>query len=76
VLRLTEVLLFLAPFALAGIWLVAGRRLAALAWPALALAVVLAAMLITFGLRRSMPPGATYVPARLEAGHIVPGHAQ
>lgn len=75
-LRLTEALLFLSPFALVGLWLVAGRRLAVLAWPTLCLAIVLGAILVFYGLHHSMPASATYVPASLEAGHIVDGHAR
>jgi hypothetical protein len=74
-LRLTEVLLFLSPLGLAALWWFAGRRLAVLAYPTLAVAIVLAVGLVVYGVRRSMPRGATYVPARLEGGRIVDGHA-
>lgn len=75
-LRLTEILLFLSPFVLVAVWLLVGRRLAVMAYPALAVAVVLAGLLIVFGLRRSMRADATYVPAHVEDGRIVDGHAR
>ena len=75
-LRLTEMLLFLAPFGLFALWWFAGRRLGIVAWPALVVAIVLGGMLVAFGLRRAMPPAARYVPAHLEGGRIVDGHAQ
>ena len=75
-LRLTEVALFLSPFALFAVWWFGGRRLGVLAWPAIGLAVGVAVLLISFGLRRSMPRDAIYVPARVEGSRIVDGHAR
>lgn len=75
-LRLTELLLFFSPFVLLAIWWLAGRQLARIAWPALALAVVVAGLLIAYGLRDSMPAAGRYVPARVEGGRIVDGYAK
>jgi hypothetical protein len=76
-LRWAELALFLAPFAA---WL-AWRRVAIGRGPSRAVLVAtlggLAAFgagLVWFGLHRSLPPG-RYVPARVEGGRIVPGHA-
>jgi hypothetical protein len=78
VLRLSEFALFVSPFLLFGVW----RLAAAYGFPS-ATAVVLAAgallvmlaALMWIGEERALPPGAGYVPARLENGRIVPGHA-
>jgi membrane-associated phospholipid phosphatase len=77
-LRLSELALFVSPFLLFGVW----RLAAAYGFPS-GTAVVLAAgallvmlgMLMWVGEERALPPGAAYVPARLEHGRIVPGHA-
>ena len=77
-LRLSELALFVSPFLLFGVW-----RLAAVYGFPSGTAVVLAAgallvmvaALMWFGEERALPPGAAYVPARLEHGRIVPGHA-
>jgi hypothetical protein len=77
-LRLSELALFVAPFLLFGVWRLAG----AFGFPSTAAVVVAAGALLLmlgtlmwFGEKRALPPGAAYVPARLENGHIVPGHA-
>jgi len=76
---LVETLLFLLPFAAYGLW----RRMNPQTEPStilLILAAVGAALTIGGGLwygeSRSLPPGATYVPAQLEGDHIEPGHAE
>jgi len=77
-LRLSELALFVSPFLLFGVW----RLAAAYGFPS-GTAVVLAAgallvmlgVLMWVGEERALPPGAAYVPARLEHGRIVPGHA-
>ncbi|HJS85478.1 MAG TPA: hypothetical protein VJ779_08455 [Acetobacteraceae bacterium] len=74
-LRLTEAALFVLPFVAFLAWRLSGRggrlslRLVAIA----ALWVVLLALgLAWFGLRRTLPPGTAYVPARIGAdGRIV-----
>jgi hypothetical protein len=75
-LRLTEAGLFLVPFALYVAWLVLGRRTPRWAvWLAAGLTAAMAAGSIWYGLTTGLPAGSTYVPAQLEDGAIVPGHA-
>jgi hypothetical protein len=76
-LRLSELALLVSPFLLFGVWRLAAAyglpSTTAVAVAAGALLVMLGALL-WFGEERALPPGAAYVPARLENGHIVPGH--
>ena len=73
-MRWAELALFLVPFALFAIWrLSAAVARPALAWAAVAAVLALAAGVVLFGLSRSVPPGETYVPARIVDGKIVPG---
>ncbi|WP_420132025.1 DUF6111 family protein [Rhodopseudomonas sp.] len=79
---LTEVAIFLIPFILYAVYLVATR--AALthrsSWPfrivawlliaALALVIISLLLLVHYS---GAPPGATYVPAHIEDGRLVPG---
>lgn len=76
--RLTEIGLFLLPFAL----FLALRLAAARGWPsALVLGwaggalVLLLAGLVWFAHTQRLAPGAAYVPARLSKGRVLPGHA-
>ncbi len=76
---LAEILLFLAPFAAYALW----RRLNPGVEPSpaevcLALAGVGLAMAgaVWYGLSVSMAPDMVYVPARIEDGRVVPGHAE
>jgi hypothetical protein len=78
VLRLLEVALFLMPFMGFGLWWV----LAANGGPspvAVGLAagavLLLAAALLWFAQRDTLGMGQRYVPARVEDGRVVPGHA-
>jgi hypothetical protein len=75
-LRLVEIALFLAPFALVLAWWLAGARASprVLAIACVAL-LVLGGFVVWFGLDRSLPRDARYVPARIEDGRIVSGHA-
>jgi MFS superfamily sulfate permease-like transporter len=77
-LRWAEVLLFLAPFVVFLLWwrisLGGGPSRIALAATLVGL-VVFGAVLAWFGIDRSMGRHSTYVPARVEDGRIVPGHA-
>ncbi len=73
-LRLSEVALFMAPFALAASWWLLGTRGRAFLWTAVGVLVVLAAATAWFGLGGALPRGHAYVPARLDGGHIVAGH--
>lgn len=80
---LTELTLFLAPFAFYGIYLaVRGRRPQ---WSmdrraagrvfglAMAGAVLAVGFLLLFGEQRSAPPGSRYIPPHMEDGVYVPG---
>ncbi len=77
-LRLAELVLFLSPFLLFGVWRFAAARGipsgATVAAAAGALVIVLG-VLLWFSQEGAMPGDATYVPAHLQDGHIVPGHA-
>jgi hypothetical protein len=77
-LRLTELVLFLAPFVAFLAWRLTagsgGPPRVVLIGAACALAL-LAGMLAWLGRERSFPPGTAYVPAELQDGRIVPGHA-
>ena len=77
-LRLVELALFLAPFAVFIVWRAVGKGSS----PSLALVVsagcvllALAGALVWLSEDRALPPDAAYAPARLENGHIVAGHA-
>jgi hypothetical protein len=79
---LTELLLFLTPFALYAVFLVATRSgvLDAKSWPArhvMVLAIVALALVIGSFLYLAQfsgaPVGTTYVPAHLDNGKLVPG---
>ena len=76
---LIEFLLFLAPFAAYALW----RRLnpgaepsSAVVWLGLAGIGLAMAGAVWYGLSVSMEPGTVYVPARMEDGRILPGHAE
>ncbi len=74
-LRLTEIGLFLVPFALYVAWRLMGPRLPPVAvWLALTLIAAMAAATIWFGLASEVDIGEAYAPARLENGVIVGGH--
>jgi hypothetical protein len=74
VVRLTEIALFLAPFALAAAWWVLGWRSRWVVWAAVGSLAVLALSLAWFGTAQRLPHGSRYVPARVENGRIVNGH--
>jgi hypothetical protein len=73
-MRWFEIALFLAPFALFIAWrlAVAYARLG-IVWVSLAAVLLLAVATAVYGLSRRVPPTDAYVPARIEAGRIVPG---
>jgi hypothetical protein len=74
-LRLTEIGLFLVPFALFVVWRLTGPRTPPGAvWAAGIAVLALAGIMIWFGLHRRMEAGETYEPARLEGGQVIPGH--
>ncbi len=75
-IRLAEIGLFLAPFALYITWLIAGARTPRwLVWGTVVSTLAMAAGTIWFGLIHALPPGTTYEPAHVVDGVIVPGHA-
>lgn len=77
-MRLTEIALYVAPFLLFAIWRLGAARgvpsLAALTIAAGAVLVMIG-VLIWFSRNRALPPDSVYVPAQLQNGHVVPGHA-
>lgn len=77
-LRLTEIALFAAPLvAFVAMRLLFGRRGptgAAVAVAAVGI-VLLGVVLLWFGVRQALPPGAPYRPAHLDQGRIVPPDA-
>jgi uncharacterized protein DUF6111 len=82
---LTEIGIFLIPFALYALFLVATRSglLTTAAWPTVVVARLVAGALLLTILSLVMlahfsgaPPRSTYVPAHLENGKLVPGTEQ
>jgi hypothetical protein len=79
---LTEVILFLAPFVLYAVFLLATRAgvldlkswpLAHVAWLAIAALVLVVGSFIYFAHFSGAPPGSIYIPAHMENGKFVPG---
>ena len=79
---LTEIALFAAPFVLYGIFLWATRAgiadakvwpLSRLIWLAVSAVVLMVGSFVYFADFTGAPPGATYVPAHMENGKLVPG---
>jgi len=75
-LRLAEILLFLAPFAAFALW----RLAAPVSGPSPRLIIltagvllVLAAILFWFSREDVLPPGSVYAPAQMQDGQLVPG---
>ncbi len=78
-LRLTELFLFLTPFAAIIAWrltAVRGGPSRSVLIGAACLLAVLAATLVWLRQDRSLPAGTVYVPAKLQDGRIVPGHGE
>jgi len=77
VLRLLEIALFLVPFATFVAWRLGGSGAPSptLLGAALGVMLLLAASLVWFGSYDTLGPGQAYVPARVQDGRIVPGHA-
>jgi hypothetical protein len=80
---LTELALFLAPFAVYAIFLWATRAnvFDAESWPlprlislTIAAFVLMIGSFIVLAHFGGAPPGSTYVPAHIEGGRFVPGH--
>ncbi|HEY4142267.1 MAG TPA: DUF6111 family protein [Pseudolabrys sp.] len=79
---LTELLLFIMPFALyvAFLWAIKADVLHPDSWPASRIAgltivalVLMAASFFYFAEYTGAPPGSTYIPAHMEDGKFVPG---
>ncbi len=79
---LTELTLFLAPFVLYALFLVATRAgvlhpeswsWRVLAWLTLAALATVAASFVVIAQFGGQPPHSTYVPAHMEDGKLVPG---
>ncbi len=78
----TEIVLFLAPFALYAVFLWATRAdlmhpdswpVSRIAWLAIAALLLVVGSFIYFAHFTGSPPGSTYVPAHVENGKFVPG---
>lgn len=76
---LIQFLLFLLPFAAYGLWRRANPdtepRTIVLVLGSIGVVLMLAGA-FWFGVSRSIDRDAAYVPARMEGGRIVPGHAE
>jgi hypothetical protein len=82
---LTELVLFLTPFVLYGIFLWATRAgvfhpdswsLSTLAWLTIAALLLVIGSFVVFARYGGAPAGSIYVPAHVEDGRLVPGSAQ
>ena len=82
---LTEVALFLAPFAVYAIFLVATRAgvlhpnswtLQRVSWLLIAALVLVVGSFVVLAQWAGAPPGSTYVPAHFENGRFVPGETK
>jgi phosphoglycerol transferase MdoB-like AlkP superfamily enzyme len=76
---LYDVLLFLLPFAVYGIyWQLSGRTARKHPWSALFIIglVLVVLSFVWWALAEGEPPEGVYVPPHVEDGHIVPGHVE
>jgi len=83
---LTELALFLTPFALYALYLWGTKRggvlerinwpLAHVLWLAIAAFVLVIASFIVLAHWDAVPPGSTYTPAHMEKGKLVPGETK
>jgi hypothetical protein len=77
-LRLAEIALLLAPFAAFALWRLlasGGGPTPALVGAAAGALVLIAAALFWLTSHNALGPGEAYVPAQMQNGRIVPGHA-
>ena len=81
----TEVILFLLPFVLYGVFLWATKAgvmqpdswpLSRIAWLLMAALALVVGSFIYFARFSGAPPGSTYVPAHIEDGKFVPGQTK
>ncbi|HEY1365338.1 MAG TPA: DUF6111 family protein [Xanthobacteraceae bacterium] len=82
---LTELVLFLTPFALYAIFLWATRAgvldvgqwtLPRIGWLSMAALLLMIGSFLVLAQWSGAPPGSTYIPAHLEGGKFVPGQAK
>jgi hypothetical protein len=82
---LTEMALFLAPFAAYAVFLWATRAgvlhpaswsMRALAWLTISALVLMVGSFVVIAQFSGAPPGSTYVPAHMENGKLVPGRME
>jgi hypothetical protein len=77
-LRLVELVLFLAPFVIFALWRIVGTDggpSVQVVVAAVLVLAVLAGSLFWLSVHHALPPGTAYQPARLEDGRIISGHA-
>lgn len=81
----TEIILFLMPFVLYGVFLWATKAgvmhpdswpISRIAWLLIAALALMVGSFIYFANYSGAPPGATYVPAHIEDGKFVPGQTK
>ena len=81
----TELVLFLTPFAVYAVFLVATRKglldagswaLSRIAWLAIVALVLMIGSFVGLAQFGGVPPGSTYTPAHVENGKLVPGRSQ
>jgi len=81
----TEIILFLMPFVLYGVFLWATKAgvmqpdswpLSRIAWLLMAALALVVGSFIYFAHFSGAPPGSTYVPAHIEDGKFVPGQTK
>jgi len=81
----TELVLFLTPFAVYAVFLVATRKglldagswpLPRIAWLAIVALVLMIGSFVALAQFGGVPPGSTYTPAHVENGKLVPGRSQ
>lgn len=83
---LTELVLFLTPFALYALFIFAVKRgglldranwpMSHVAWLLMAAFLLVIASFIVLAHWRPIPPGSTYTPAHMENGKFVPGQTK
>ena len=81
----TELVLFLVPFAVYAVFLIATRKglldpgswpLSRIAWLAIVALVLMIGSFVGLAQFGGVPPGSTYTPAHVENGKLVPGRNQ
>ncbi len=81
----TELMLFLTPFVVYALFLVATRKglldagswpLSRISWLVIAALVMMIGSFLALAEFGGVPPGSTYTPAHVEKGKVVPGRNQ